>query len=82
MAAPGRVTPEPPDALAAKFRDFDSEEVHNFIRDHGEDDKAQNFVVRFGAEKAFVATNLNALDFKTLLFPKTAPDTKTPIRWM
>src|SRR6185436_13299472 len=90
-AQPPRSTkePVPPPERAAtgeeledRFDDFDDPKVYKKVKDHGENDQARNFVVRFGAAKAQVALDLNINEFKALLKKDNKKQVETPIRWM
>ena len=69
-------------ALRDEFSDFDDPLVYEKVKKHGEDFKAKNFVVKFGAHKALVALNLGLADFQALLNQDDKKEGATPIRWM
>ncbi|KAI1115246.1 hypothetical protein F5Y14DRAFT_450334 [Nemania sp. NC0429] len=78
-------SPDPPEAPghhpAAKFEDFDLEEVFNKAVPHAGNANSQNFVVEFGPERARIAFDLDSADIEALL--KAERNVQDyPIRWI
>ncbi len=72
-----------PEALGARFKDFDKEDVYNDVVAHANIEGALNFVVQFGDDEAQVACDLSDVEIERLLAqPAELRDMRMPIRWM
>jgi hypothetical protein len=70
-----------PDTPAAKFEDFDLDQVFAKARPHAADLNSKNFVVEFGPERAHIAFDLDSEDIEKLLNGRRDVE-NYPIRWM
>lgn len=67
-----------------QFHDFDDKTTYKAFMEKATNRFTSNFVVRFGAERAKIATNLTAQDVDALVH-QTAPgkgDPDLPVTWM
>lgn len=67
-----------------QFHDFDDPETYNEYMEKATSRSTSNFVVRFGANKSRIATNLTEQDVDALIH-QTAPgkgDQDLPVTWM
>lgn len=70
--------------LTAQFHDFDDRTVYDEYLLRAIDKGTNNFAVRFGAEKASIATDLGAQDVTALLDFKLSKreEEGLPVTWM